>query len=77
MNLRGKKEKAPAIKYAVSIDERPEIVDNRQRFNNWEIDTVLGKHETVAIITILERKTHFHLTQEYPQSQLKLPQKRP
>ncbi len=63
---RGKKEKAPAIKNAVSIDERPEVVDSRERFGDWKIDTVLGKHGTGAVITILERKTRFYLTKKVP-----------
>ena len=36
---------------AVSIDERPAIVESRERFGDWEIDTVLGKHGTGAIVT--------------------------
>ncbi|MGL5036701.1 MAG: IS30 family transposase [Aeromonas sp.] len=39
---RGKVEQAPTIKNAVSIDYRPAIVDSRERFGDWEIDTVLG-----------------------------------
>lgn len=58
---RGRQEKAPAIKNAVSIDERPPIVDSRERFGDWEIDTVLGKNGTGAIVTILERKSRFYL----------------
>ncbi|MEZ9947027.1 IS30 family transposase, partial [Vibrio breoganii] len=50
---RGKKEKAPAIKNAVSIDDRPDVVNSRERLGDWEIDTVLGKHGTGAIVTIL------------------------
>ncbi|MFS1999755.1 IS30 family transposase [Vibrio breoganii] len=61
---RGKKEKAPAIKNAISIDDRPDVVDNRERLGDWEIDTVLGKHGTGAIVTILERKTRFYLTRK-------------
>ena len=56
---RGRLDKAPSIKEAVSIDERPPIVDIRERFGDWEIDTVLGKHGTGSIVTILERKTRF------------------
>ena len=26
-----------------SIDERPEIINNRERFGDWEIDTIIGK----------------------------------
>lgn len=58
---RGKQNKAPVIKNAISIDERPSIVDSRERFGDWEIDTVLGKHGTGAIVTILERKSRFYL----------------
>ncbi|MEZ9542699.1 IS30 family transposase [Vibrio sp. 10N.286.48.C11] len=68
---RGKKEKAPAIKNAISIDERPEIVDNRERVGDWEIDTVLGKHGTGAMVTILERKTRFYLTKKAPSKSAK------
>lgn len=63
---RGRNEKAPAIKNAVSIDERPPIVDSRTRFGDWEIDTVLGKHGTGAIVTILERKSRFYLVKKVP-----------
>ncbi|MFH0257701.1 IS30 family transposase [Vibrio rumoiensis] len=63
---RGKKDKAPAIKNAISIDERPKDVDNRTRFGDWEIDTVLGKHGTGAIVTILERATRFYLVKKVP-----------
>ncbi|WP_305422560.1 IS30 family transposase [Photobacterium leiognathi] len=49
---KGLKEKALTIKNAVSIDERPSIVDNRERFGDWEIDTVLGKHDIGAIVTL-------------------------
>jgi IS30 family transposase len=58
---RGKKEKAQAIKNGTSIESRPAIVVTRERFGDWEIDTVLGKHGTGSIVTILERKTHFYL----------------
>ena len=61
---RGKKVKEPVIKNAVSIDERPSIVNERKRIGDWEIDTVLGKHGTGAIVTILERKTRFYLAKK-------------
>jgi IS30 family transposase len=51
---RGKKEKAPAIKNGTSIESRPAIIDTRERFGDWVIDTVLGKHGTGSIVTILE-----------------------
>ena len=63
---RGRKEKAPAIKNAVSIDDRPSIVDSKERLGDWEIDTVLGKHGTGAMMTILERKTRFYVVKKVP-----------
>ena len=46
---KGKRTKAEAIKNAVSIDERPDVVDTREGFGDWEIDTVLGKHGTAPL----------------------------
>lgn len=46
------------------IDGRSSIVDSRERFGDWEIDTVLGKHGTGAIVTILERKSRFYLAKK-------------
>lgn len=43
----------------VSIDERPRVVDNRPRIGDWEIDTVIGKGHSGALVTIVERKMKF------------------
>ncbi len=47
------------IKDRVSIDERPQIINNKERFGDWEIDTVIGKDGKGAIVTIVERTTAF------------------
>lgn len=47
------------IKNAISIDERPEIVDDKSRIGDWEIDTVIGKGHSGALVTIVERATKF------------------
>ena len=47
------------IKNRVSIDERPSIVDTRSRVGDWEIDLVIGKGHSGALVTIVERKTRF------------------
>ena len=47
------------IKNRVSIDERPSIVDDKSRIGDWEIDTVIGKGHSGALVTIVERKTNF------------------
>jgi transposase, IS30 family len=47
------------IKNAVSIDERPAHVENRDEVGHWEIDTVIGKDHSGALVTIVERATRF------------------
>lgn len=44
-----------------SIDERPEVVDQRQRLGDWEIDTVIGKRHQGALVTLTERKSRLSL----------------
>jgi len=50
------------IKNRVSIDERPSIVDDKSRIGDWEIDTVIGKGHSGALVTIVERVTKFTVT---------------
>ncbi len=45
------------IKDRVFIDDRPKIVDAKERVGDWEIDTVIGKNRRNAIVTIVERVT--------------------
>ena len=47
------------IKNRVSIDERPDIVDEKTRVGDWEIDLVIGKGHSGALVTIVERKMKF------------------
>jgi len=49
------------IKDKVSIDLRPECINNKQRIGDWEIDTIVGKDNKGAIVTIAERVTAFVL----------------
>ena len=49
------------IKNRVSIDERPEIINKKERFGDWEIDTIIGDNQKGAIVTITERTTNFFL----------------
>lgn len=39
------------------IEDRPEIVDLKQRFGDLEIDTIIGKNHKGAIVTINDRAT--------------------
>ncbi len=43
------------IRDRVSIDERPAVVDERSRFGDWEMDTIIGKGGKGAIVTLVER----------------------
>lgn len=52
---------APPIKDVRSIEERPAIVDSRERFGDWEADTVLGKQGTGVLVTLAERKSRHYL----------------
>lgn len=48
----------------VSIEERPEIVTQRLRIGDWEVDTLIGKRHRQAIVTLTERKSRFALLQK-------------
>ena len=43
------------------ISERGDIVDERARIGDWEIDTVLGSRDKHCIVTLVERKTGYTL----------------
>lgn len=43
----------------VSIAERPTIVESRERFGDWEGDTIEGKKSTGIIATHVERKSRY------------------
>ena len=45
----------------MSIDERPEIVTQKTRIGDWEIDTVIGKNHQGALVTIVDRVSKFTL----------------
>ena len=47
------------IRNRVSIDDRPQIVDEKSRIGDWEIDTVIGKGHSGALVTIVERVTKY------------------
>jgi Transposase and inactivated derivatives, IS30 family len=45
----------------VSIDERPAVINEKRRFGDWEIDTIVGPQNNGAILTVTERTTGFLL----------------
>jgi IS30 family transposase len=44
-----------------SIEERPAVVQARKRLGDWEVDTLLGKQQKHAMLTLTERKSRFTL----------------
>jgi len=59
--------KHTTIKNRVSIDQRPQIINDKQRSGDWEIDTIIGKEGKGAIVTIVERTTAFMMMRKLPQ----------
>ena len=57
----GSKDKRGQIRNRVSIDERPEIVEQKTRIGDWEIDTVIGQNHQGALVTIVDRVSKFTL----------------
>ena len=55
----GTTERRGQIKGRVSIDERPDVVNQRSRVGDWEADTVIGKQGGSVLVTLVERKTRF------------------
>lgn len=45
------------IKNRVDIDQRPAVIERRNRIGDWEGDTVIGKGRKGALLTLVERKT--------------------
>ena len=50
-----------AIKNRVSIDERPPIVADKSRIGDWEGDTVIGKNQQGALVTLADRVSRYTL----------------
>jgi IS30 family transposase len=47
------------IPHRISIDARPEIVNKRLRFGDWEIDTVTSRQSKAGLLVLSERKSKF------------------
>lgn len=59
--------KRTVIKDKVSIDDRPAIVNDKLRFGDWEIDTIVGEGNKGAIVTAVERQTGFLFMKKLPE----------
>ena len=43
----------------VGIENRPAIVDRKTRIGDWEADTIVGKNQKSALLTLVERVTRY------------------
>jgi IS30 family transposase len=62
----GSTDRRGQIKERVSIDERPDIVNQRGRIGDWEADTVIGKQGGSVLVTLVERKTRWSVIGKAP-----------
>ena len=62
----GAQDRRGQLKGRVSIDERPEIVNQRSRVGDWEADTVIGKQGGSVLVTLVERKTRLTVIGKAP-----------
>lgn len=53
------KDNGGVLRDRVSIDRRPTVVDQKIRFGDLEIDTIVGSNHKGAILTINDRLTSF------------------
>lgn len=51
----GSPKRTGPIKNRRFIDDRPAIVDSKERVGDWEIDTIIGKQQKQAVVSIVER----------------------
>ena len=57
----GSYERRGQIPRRVWIDERPEVVEQRERVGDWEADTIISQGKQTAIVTLTERKSRLTL----------------
>ena len=55
----GKCDNRGKISHRRSIEDRPEIVEQRVRVGDWEADTIIGKGKKGAIVTLVDRKSRY------------------
>jgi len=66
------KDKRGIIKERVSIEERPEIVEKRERFGDLEVDLNIGKNHNQAMLTINDRASGILKMRKVPSKESKV-----
>jgi len=59
----GKYDRRGKLPNRVSIEERPQLVEQRDRLGDWEVDTLVGKGHRGALVSLVERKSRYTLLQ--------------
>lgn len=62
----GSKAGRGCIPNRVDIKNRPKIVETKQRFGDWEADTIIGAKHRGAIVSLVDRKSKFTLLYGLP-----------
>lgn len=62
-------EKRGRLPASVSIERRPAVVDRRNRYGDWEGDTIVGAHRRGGAVTLVERKSGYLLLGKVPNLQ--------
>lgn len=52
-------EKRGKLTDCVRIDGRPDVINGRRRYGDWEGDTIVGKSRRSALVTLVERKSGY------------------
>jgi len=55
----GKPDGRGQIRNRVSIEQRPEVVAEKSRIGDWEIDLVVGRKQHGALVTLVERRSRY------------------
>jgi len=63
----GKYDRRGKLPNRVSIEERPQLVEQRARLGDWEVDTLVGKGHRGAMVSLVERKSRYTLLQPVTQ----------
>ena len=50
----------------VDIDERPDIVEQKDRLGDWELDTIIGAKHQGAIVSAVDRKSKYCVLAKVP-----------
>lgn len=62
----GEYQRRGQIKNRISIDERPLVVEAKERIGDWEADTIIGRYHHQGIVTLVDRHSKFTLMKKVP-----------